>query len=262
MALSTFSQFIYGFTVDSTNNLLDFSEIGGSSGLQATINTGSYTLTDYLTAVKTALDAAGTGTYTVSVARATRLITIAGPTGGFALLTNSGSGSGSSPWSLMGFDETADQTGATGYTASSGAGSVYNPQFRLQDYISSADWEELVDVNVIESANGTIETFAFGTRNFIQANITMANDYTQPTSSIIKNNSTGVADLRTFMSDISKKRPFEFVPDIDTPSTYQEVLLESTSDARDGTGFKLREMYTKGMPGYYETGPIVMRVLT
>lgn len=261
MALSTFSQFFYGFTVDSNNNLLDFDETGGSSGLQATISTGSYTLTDYLTAVKTALDAAGTGTYTLSVARSTRLITIDGPTGGFSLLTNTGSGSGTSPWSLMGFDETADQTGATGYTAASGAGSVYTPQFRLQDYVSSEDWQELVDVNVIESANGDIETFAFGTRNFIQANITYANDYPQPTSSIIKNNSTGVADLRTFMSDITKKRPFEFMPDLDTPDTYQEVLLESTAKSKDGTGFMLKEMYSKGMPGYYETGNLIFRVL-
>lgn len=262
MALSTFSQFFYGFTVDSTSNLIDFDETGGSSGLQATINTGSYTLTDYLSAVKTALDAAGTGTYTLSVARSTRLVTIAGPSGGFSLLTNSGAGSGSSPWSLLGFDETADQTGATGYTGASGAGFVYLPQFRLQDYVSSSDWQELVDVNVIESANGDIETFAFGTRNFIQANITYANDYTQPTSSIIKNNTSGVADLRSFMADITKKRPFEFMVDLDTPDTYQEVLLESTSKSKDGTGFMLKEMYTKGMPGYYETGNLIFRVLS
>lgn len=261
MALSTFSQFFYGFTVDSTNNLIDFNETGGSSGLQATINTGSYTLTDFLTAVKTAMDAAGTGTYTVSVARATRLISITGPSGGFSLLTNSGSGSGSSPWSLMGFDETADQTGSTGYTGASGAGSVYAPQFRLQDYVASTDWQELVDVNVIESANGDIETFAFGTRNFIQCNITYANDYSQPTSSIIKNDASGVANLRAFMVDITKKRPFEFMPDIDTPTTYQEVLLESTPDTKDGTGFRLKEMYSKGMPGYFETGVLKLRVL-
>ena len=178
------------------------------------------------------------------------------------MLTNSGAGTGSSPWSLMGFDETADQTGATGYTAASGAGSVYTPQFRLQDYISSSDWQELVDVNVIESANGDIETFAFGTRNFIQANITYANDYSQPTSSIIKNNSSGVSDLRTFMTDITKKRPFEIMLDISDPDTYSEVVLESTPTSKEGTGFRLKEMYTKGMPNYFETGALVMRILT
>lgn len=262
MALDTFSAFYYGLTIDSQNNLIDFDETGGSSGLQATITTGSYTLTDFATAVKTALDAAGTGTYTVSVARDTRVLTITGPSGGFSLLTNSGAGSGNDPWSLMGFDETSDQTGATGYSGASGAGYAYEPQFRLQDYISSSDWQELVDVNVIESANGEIETFAFGSRNFIQANITYANDYTQATSSIIKNNSSGVADLQTFMADITQKRPFEFIPDIDTPATFSEVLLESTPDSKTGTGFKLKEMYSRGMPGYFETGALIMRVLT
>lgn len=262
MALSTFSVFYYGFTIDSTNNTIDFNEVGGSSGLQAIINTGSYTLTDFLTSVKTALDSAGTGTYTVSVARATRLITITGPSGGFSLLTNTGSSVGSSPWSLMGFDETADQTGATGYTGASGAGSEYIPQFKLQDYISSSDWQELVDVNVIESANGDIETVAFGTRNFIQANISYITDITQPDDYIIKNNANGVSNARSFMVDITKKRPFEVMLDIDTRTTYSEVLLESTPDSKDGTGFKLKEMYSKGLPGYYETGPLRFRVLS
>jgi hypothetical protein len=262
MALNTFSSFYYGFTVDSTNNLMDLSEIGGTSGLQAVINTGSYTLTDFLVAVKTALDAAGTGTYALSVARDTRLITVDGPTGGFSLLTNSGSGTGSSPWGLMGFSTASDQTGATGYTGGSAAGFEYQPQFRLQDYVSGDDWEELVDVNVIESANGDIETFAFGTRNFIQANISYANNYTQSNTSVIKNNATGVEALRQFMVDVTKKRPFEFIPDISQASTYQEVLLESTPQSKDGTGFRLKEMYSRGMPGYYETGTIRLRVLT
>lgn len=261
MALSTFSVFYYGFTIDSTNNVMDFSEIGGSSGLQATINTGSYTLTDFLSEVKTALDAAGTGTYTVSVSRTTRVLTITGPTGGFALLTNSGSSIGTSPWSLMGFSASANYTGSTGYSGASGAGYEYLPQYFLQDYISSEDWEELVDVNVIESANGDIETFAFGTRNFIQANIMYANDYTQPDSLVIKTNATGVTALREFMQDITKKRPFEFMPDVSARSTYFEVLLESTPNAKDGTGYRLNELYTKGLPGYYETGNLVFRVL-
>lgn len=262
MALDTFSIFYYGFTIDSTNNLMDFNEIGGSSGLQAVINTGSYTLTDFLVEVKTALDAAGTGTYTVTANRSTRVITITGPSGGFSLLTNSGGGVGSSPWSLMGFSSASNLTGSTGYSGASGAGYAYEPQFKLQDYISNDDWQELVDVNVIESANGDIETFAFGTRNFIQCNIMYATNIAQPDSLIIKSNTSGVAALREFMVDITKKRPFEFMPDISTRSTYLEVLLESTPDAKEGTGFKLKEMYGKGLPGYFETGALVFRILS
>lgn len=261
MALNTFSVFYYGFTFDSTNNKLDFSEIGGSSGLQATLNTGSFTLTDTLSEIKTALDAAGTGTYTVSVNRSNRRITIDGPSGGFALLTNTGLGSGSSPWSLLGFDTTSDQTGATGYTSASGAGLAYEPQFYLQDYVSNDDFQELVDANVIESANGTIETVAFGTRNFIECNISYATNISQPENNVIKDNGSGVTDLRNFMKDITKKRPFEFMPDISSRESFFKVLLESSAQSRDGTGYKLRELYTRGLPGYYETGVIKMRVV-
>lgn len=262
MALSTFSIFYYGLTFDSTNNKIDFSEIGGSSGLQAVVNTGSYTFTDTLTQIKTALDAAGTGTYSVTGDRSTRQITIAGPSGGFALLTDTGLGTGSSPWELLGFDETTDQVGLTGYQGASGAGSTYEPQFYLQDYIAKDDFQELVDVNVIESANGTIETVAFGTRNFFQMNIAFATNIAQPDNVVIKNNPSGVESLQLFLKDITQKRPFEFMPDIGDRDSFQKVLLERTAQSQDGTGYRLREQYTRGLPGYYETGNMSLRLVT
>lgn len=258
MALSTFSTFYYGHNVTGDNQNINFDE--GSGELTATVAVGSYTLTDFVTAVQTALNSAGTYTYTVSVDRSTRIITISSSSGNFSLLASSGTQVATGAWTLLGFDST-DVSGSSSYDGDSASGDQYSPQFKIQDYISSEDWRQASSATVNKTASGRVEVIKFGDEQFIQANIKYINDYAQPDSLIIKNTSTGVADVRTFMRYIINKRPFEFIPDIDTPATFEEVLLESAPGFKDGTGYKLRELYDKGFPGYYETGPLVFRVV-
>lgn len=259
MALSTFSTFYYGHTITSDNQYINFDE--GSGDVAATIAIGSYTPTDFATAIQTAMNAAGTFTYTVTFNRSARTITIATSDGNFSLLAASGNNVDFGAWTLMGFAST-DLSGAATYTGDTTSGSVYNPPFKLQDYISSSDWRQASSATVNKSASGRVEVIKFGDEQFIQANIKYVTNITQPDSNIIKNDASNVANLRTFMQYIINKRPFEFMPDIDTVATFEEVLLESSPGYKDGTGYKLKELYDQGLPGYYETGPLVLRVVS
>lgn len=257
MALNTFSSFYYGYNIDDTNNIIPFNE--GGSELSATIEIGAYTLTEFLVAVKTAFDSAGEETYTVSVNRSTRIITISS-TGTFSLLVATGSTIGTSPLSLMGFTGGADLTGATTYTAPSASGSAYLPQFKLQDYVGPDDFQEYADAKVNESSSGLVEVLSFGLRQFIELNIKNINNYPHD-GSIIKTNLTGIEDARSFMQYITQKFTFEFIPDLAVPNTFYKVILESTPQSKEGIGYKLRELAGRGLPGYYETGVLTLRVV-
>lgn len=258
MALNTFSTFYYGHSVNSSNLKFNFNE--GAGELTATIAIGSYTPTDFATQVQTALNAIGSFTYTVTFNRAARTITIATSDGNFSLLVSTGSENAVSAWSLMGFTG-ADLSGAMTYTGDTTTGSAYSPPFILQDYVTDEDWQQAAAASVNKTASGRVEVVKFGDETFYQMNIKYVNNNTQPDSLIIKNNATGVADLRTFMQYIVEKRPIEFMPDIDATSNFEKVLLESSPSNKDGTGYKLKELYDQGLPGYYETGTLVFRVV-
>lgn len=258
MALNTFSSFYYGYNIDDTNNIIPFSE--GGDELSANIEIGAYTLTEFLVAVKTALDSAGENTYTASVDRSTRVITISS-TGTFSLLVSSGTTIGTSPYQLMGFTGGSDLTGQASYSAPSASGYKYEPQFVLQDYVSPEDYQEYADASVNESSSGLVEVLSFGLRSFIEMNIKFITDIPQD-GTRVKSNSTGVQDARQFFQYITQKFSFEFIPDLANPNTFYKVILESTPQSREGIGYKLRELYGRGMPGYFESGVITLRVVS
>lgn len=258
MITKTYAQFFYGYDVTTSNNLLDFSE--GGSELTAEIDVGSYTPTDFVTAVKIALDAAGALTYTVSFNRTTRAITIAA-TGNFTLKKTTGTHVGTSPWTLMGFSGVGDLSGAATYTGASGSGSAFVTQFWLQDFIGSSDLQQAVDATVHKTASGRVEVVKFGTESFIEMNIKFITDVSQPGNSVITNNASGVANARSFLQYAVTKGPFEFMQDAATPSTFEKVILESTTESSNGTGYRLKEMYDRGLVGYFETGKLKLRVV-
>lgn len=258
MAINTFSTFYYGYEIDSTNNKLDFNE--GAGDLIATVASGTYTLTDFLSAVKTALDAAGTQAYTVSVNRGTRLVTISASSN-FSLLLSSGASVGESTWSLLGFTQGSDLSATNSYAGLSASGSEYQPQFLLQDYVDSENNQEKRQVSVNESASGVVEVINFGTDKRYRMNIRYITDNTQD-GKVIKNNASGVSDARSFLEYCISKGELEFMPDIGTPATYSKVILETTSDSRTGTSFRLRELFQSNLPGYYETGLLTFRVVS
>ena len=104
------------FNVTSSNNTIIFKE-GAAIALTATITVGEYTsISSFLTAVKTALDAAGVSTYTVTQDSLRTKITSngVGGDGRFELILTNGS---FTAYDLLGFDNSTDRTSALTYTA-------------------------------------------------------------------------------------------------------------------------------------------------
>jgi hypothetical protein len=258
MSLSTLSKFYYGHTVGATNYAIDFDE--GGAELQASIAYGDYTITEYLTAVKTALDSAGALTYTVTLNRTTRIITISS-TSNFTLRANTGTRATVAAWAMLGYTTVSNKTGASTYAAQNASGSEYIPQALLQEHVPSENWLEKNDAVVNESASGIVQVVYFGDVRFIQFNIMYATNLTVRTiQGSIENQSGGLTNLRTFMDYITTKSKFEFIPDRDTPATFYKVLLDKTDESKNGISYKLKEL--KNGPNYFETGKLILRVVT
>jgi hypothetical protein len=258
MSLSTFSQFYYGHTVTNLNGSIDFDE--GAGELQATLNPGDYTLEEYADEIKRAMDSVGDNVYTVVVDRETGILTISADDL-FTLRTNTGTRAGSAAWSMMGFSTASNYTGDDEYEGASRSGSVYRPQAILVDHIASDNFVEKTDAVVNQSASGRVQVVQFGTTNFIEFTIRLANDYKQSACQPqIETQTNGVANLRTFMNYIVTKAKFEFMPDRDDANDFAKVILEQTPQSRSGTAFTLEEF--KSAPGYFTTGKLRLRVVT
>lgn len=257
MSLTTFSVFYTSLTIDSTNNKINFNE--GSGELTATLDSGTYSLTDLMTAVKTAMDAVGTLVYTVSVDRDSRIVTISS-TSNFDLLISTGTNVPVGAWTILGFTGGADLTGATTHSGSTAIASEYIPQFILQDYIPSGYDREKISPTINESADGTIEVVSFGTRDFITCSFKFITDKVTD-GKIIRYNPTGVADFRAFMDNAIEKGTLEFMPDKDNRSTYFSVILETTPTNANGTGYMLNELVGSNLPFFYEINKVKFRVV-
>lgn len=257
MALDTFSIFYYGFTIDSTNQNLNFNE--GSGELTAVLTPGTYAMDEMRLVIKTAMDAVGVNEYTVTIDRATRAFTIASIGNNFDLLLSSGSQVGTSPFTLLGFSQGVDLTGTDTYTSATAAGDFYEPQFKLQDYVDPEMFQERIDATNNESASGKIESVAFGTRKFINLSVKFVTNIPMD-NKVIKNNPTGKSDLERFLQDIIKKGKFEFMADIDDRDTFTTVLVESLPGNNKGTGYRLTELVGQNLPGIFEVNNIRLRV--
>jgi len=259
MSIETFSIFYFGTEITEDNRNLNFDE--GGPELSAVLEIGSHTHTELETVLTTALDAAGALTYTVTFNRTARTYTIAA-TGTFALLISSGSQIGTGTFTLLGFTG-ADVTGAATYTSNTTSAQIYEPQFKLQDYVSEDDQQEKIDPSVNEAATGDLEIIAFGIRKILDANIRFATNRDMSLTGVIKNNATGVADLRTFMQTIIDKGPFELMEDIGNRTLFKKVLLESTPESPQGTAYRLKELSMQNGPtGFFDTGLLRFRVFT
>lgn len=257
--ISTFSLFYYGPSITRTNYRLDFNE--GAADLVAEVGYGNWTPTEFAQAVEDALNEAGSGTivYTVTFSRSTRKLTISGVGGNFELLITSGDNASRSPFAVMGYSG-ADVTGAATYTAGAVCGSVYTPQFKLQDYIGPEDWKEQIQSVINETITGRYEQISYGTKRLIQMNIGLITNITQD-GTVIKTNATGVADAEAFLLFLSKKGKVEFIPDIAVVATFYNVVAEGLPGYSTATGYKLQELYARGLTGYFETGVMRMRVI-
>lgn len=256
MAISTKSLFYFGVSVSSNvNQYVNFSE-GSGGELSGVFPVGNYSMYSSVLKLQAVLNDKGALDYTVTLNRSTRKVTITA-TGTFSIKAATGSQASSSLWSWFGF--TTDRTGSNTYTSNGVIGSQYEPQFYLQNYISSNDFKVSVSEKINQSASGNIEVVRFGNVSKTQFSVEYATDIVQNSGSVITNDASGVSNLRNFLISITNKIPIEFMANKAVPDSYETLLLESTESSSNGTGFKLNEMYGSGLPFYFSSGNLLFR---
>ena len=248
----------YVAPITSLNNKVDFDE--GGADLVATLNSGTYTMTDLMIEVERALDVAGALDYSVSFVRATRLVTISAGSN-FTLQVSTGTNVGTSPWTLLGYSGGADLTSASTYEAPSAMGATYEPQFPLQNYRDIEDMKMNHKAVVNESAGGETELVHFGTRQFMEFNIKYITDNARVTSGMSRSDTNAVQDVRDLLDFLIEKNKFEFMKDKTSLGTFNDFLLDSAPGGKGGTGYSLKEMISQRLVGYYETGTLKFRKL-
>lgn len=254
--IETRSSFFYIDPVDTTNFYLDFDE--GGPELTAQVEVGSFTHSELPSAIEAALNAVGALAYTVTFDRVSRKFTISA-TGSFTLRIASGTHVGNDLFPLLGFTG-ANVGPGTSFEANLQAGTEYRPQFWLQEFVHADDNQMAINPAVNKTANGNVEVVKFGTEKFFEFNIRLATDIDQGGSGFIEDDSDGIGNLRAFMQFAIEKTNLEFMPDRDDKNSFYKVLLESTDASQTGTGYKLKELYDKGLPGYFESGSLKFRL--
>ena len=255
MAVHTFSKFFYNFVVDASNYYLPFNE--GIGEIVGDVRAGSYAPSVGLSRVATAMNNAGTQTYTVTLDRLTRKVTISSvavftlPVLTTTVLNNA--------FALLGFTG-ANRTGSNIYTGNLPIASEYVPQFKLQDYMPTATNQKSIDPTVRKTADGQIEVVRFGTERMLELSIKYATN--KPMDGVvIRNNPTGVEDLVAFMEHVITKAAVEFMPDMLSPNDFQILIIEKTADSKDGMAYSLDEQYKKNLPDIYESGKLTFRLV-
>lgn len=257
--INTYSKFYYDLTVTSQNKYLDFDE--GAGALVAEVVPSTYTLEDLAQAVEDALNLAGSLQYTVTANRTNRRLTIAS-TGPVDYLAATGANVvlGTSVFPTLGYPAT-DVFASTSYVASTSIGTVYSPQYKLQDYVDQQDSRMNRSATLSKSASGKVELQSFGIDRMFEFSIKFATDIFQPSGGPIVNNSNGVGALRDFMQWLMDKNYVEFMPDANSPNTYYRLVLESAPGSGEGMGYKLQEQYGRGLAGYFESGILTFRII-
>lgn len=261
MTIQTIPVFYYVNGITKDNNLLNFVEpLISASELTATLAVGSRSMTDLMTEVARALTDAGANDYTAVFDRDTRIVTISADSD-FDLLVLSGSNLGLSAYGLIGFTG-SDQTGGATYDGDGAMGSTYSPQFKPQSFKSFDNNNEGILSSVNESASGVLEVVTFGDRRFMEMNLTFITDRLRAKGGPIRNSQTAVADIRAFLEFLIGKSNLEFMPSESDLATFNKVILESTRKSKQGTSYELRELISRNLEDYYETGILKFRKVT
>lgn len=253
MALKDRSLFLYGFAITELNNAIDFRAVSLGPELQATLQTGFYSLSslaDEIVRAMTEADPDATHTYTVTIDRTIlggtqNRVTISTSGAYLDLLFATGTRAAASVASLIGFP-LSDQTGSTTYTGTSTAGTAFQPTFVGYNYLGP-DFMHKVFGSVNVSSIGDKEAIVFNIQRFIQVQF----KYETQTAFTMK--------WLSFMDWAIQQRQFDFTPEISNPNTFYAVTLETTSDDGKGLGYRFTEMLPQ-FPGLYDSGLMRFRV--
>lgn len=251
MALTAKSLILYGLQVTDDNSSIDFKAAALGPTLMATLRLGYYSLTDLMTEIARAMNAADVlNSYTCTANRTVsgglqNRVTISTSGAFLSLLFASGPRTASTTAPLIGF-LVVDRTGSTSYTGTSSAGTALIPEFKGYNFLSP-DFEKKVFGSVNVSASGLKEAIVFAIQQFLEVEYRY-----EPKAKV-------VAEWVPFWEWAIQQRPYDFTPEVSSPTVFYSVTLESTTGDGKGLGYKMSEQLPK-FPDHYQTGPLKMRV--
>ena len=251
----TRSVFYFDTQVVIGSRAIDFNE--GGSELQATLNVGNYSATEYAAEIQRALRVVGTQLYTVTLNRTTRKLTIAAPLT-FALLSNTGTRPTIAAWAVMGFSTASNKTGTNSYVGDTGTGKEYQTQYPIEKYISEDHSINLENATYNVTPIGLGQQVDFGDGRRVEMNIRLISNATGLSGNMTDfvESATGIVDFMTFIAFAMRKGKIEFMPDNATRSSFVKVILEKTAQDGDARRFALANMKT---PNFYESDDITFR---
>jgi hypothetical protein len=253
--IKTYPLFYYDYRITAQSFYLNFDD--GIGDISAQLRPGNYSPTKLANEVSRAMSTSGNQDYVCTFNRADRSFTITAALP-FSLLITSGANAGLSAFGVLGFSGD-DLAGLTSYTGNP-AGKEYSPQFLPQDFIGFSDFKEFAEASINESASGEVEIYSIGQRSFMEFNITLATNLNQGRGGVIRSDSQGVEKLRDFLAYSITKGELEFMENETDRLNYSTIILESTASSSTGTGYKLNELYSRGLPEYFETGRLKWRL--
>ncbi len=260
MSLKAKSSFFYGLLIDDTNYYVEFEDDGAKRTAQ--LNPQRYSHTNLANELAKQMTDAGMQDYYVAFDRATRKYTISAVENFDLDVEQADSDNyGLSAWATLGF--TTSRTGSNEYTADLPAGKEYRPQFYLQSYVPPENYVESVKASVNESGSGNnVEIVSFGKRQYTEFNIVNITNLARAADNIhLDLDTSALANVRDFINYLIDKGPIEFMPDRSNTTSFHTIILGKTPSQAQGTGFKLKEYLSKGLPDVYETGVLKFRVV-
>lgn len=250
--LRTRSCFFYGTSVTTLNRSIDFDE--GAGEIQATLDVGDYSFTEYITAFVLAMNIAGNQVYTATIDRDTGTWTLSAPNP-FSIKGLTGSRAATSAWPMAGFGA-LDHTGDDSYEAPNRVGEIYELQYPASDYLAAEDNIHKEQATYNFTASGVSQIISFDDSSRIRMNIILITNKLNLKNDPFFSNASGVQDARDFMTYAVTKSRMEFMPDTDNKAVFHTCLLESTREDRSGLLFELKNM---GAADFYETGVLTFR---
>jgi hypothetical protein len=257
-ALENHSKFYYGWQITNQNKYIDFND--GSGIKTAVLKVGYYSSSELMIEINKKMDAQSSLDFTILFNRTTRKFTISS-TSNFTLLFSTGPNAAQSTAGLLGYTAT-DKTSASTYLAENVSGFEYSTQFYIQSFKDTSTNRKAIDGTVNKSASGVIEVIKFGNERFMEGEFLFITNIVQESQSIIRTNIQGREDFIQFIEWCTEKAPVEFMKTENDPSTYQQLVLESTPTDSKGLDYDLIEMYDRGLAYYYRSGTLKFRLIS
>lgn len=251
MALQSRSLLLWNLEVRADNQNLPFKAASGGPQLNAVLRIGYYSLTSLLAEIAAAMRAADPAhIYTVTANRTINSgtenrITIATNGTFLSLLFATGTFAATSCRDLIAFG-IFDYTGNTTYTNGASSGrSLVTEWYGFNYQPPQVFKKNFGTVNVATS--GEKESITWTVQQFIGVEFRY-----EPQAKVL-------VDWQSWIDWVIQQKPWDFTPEITSPSVVYDVTLEKSSEDGKGLGFNMKEQVPQ-FPFRYTTGAMTFRV--